>query len=368
METICGYQRRDHSPELAAMSEIRKILILDGIGGVPLGQEICDTFSELGISAIHFDCLHAPRRALYSARAAYAKLRNRGMERDGFYFLPKLIEHGLYQLIAREQPSHILVIGFIYKFFDPALLRRLANEAGAGLFLYDTDTCNLYSRRREFIFFIETELPIYDCILSCSAVTTHFFKDTRGLNAVFVPFGAKPIVTASMSQPIDVLFVGSCDLRRIFLLEHIRDHVSVRGNRWQRNMPLISPALRTHIDDRPVWGKDLHQLLSQTKIVLNITRTDFFGAETGINLRVFEALAAGCFLLTDHCEEIAELFKVGEEIETYRSAKELKEKVEHYLAYPEHRLSVAKNGAAAFNRSHHWSARLRNDVLPILVR
>ena len=350
------------------MSKIQKILVLDGIGGVPLGREICDTFSELGISATHFDCLQAPCRKLYGTRAACAKLINRGTERDRFYFLPKLAERDLCQLVTREQPSHILVIGFIYKFFDPALLRRLANEAGAGLFLYDTDTCNLYGRRREFIFFIENELPIYDRILSCSAVTTRFFQDTRGLEATFVPFGAKPIVRDTSDQPIDVLFVGSCDLRRIFLLEHIRDHVSVRGNRWQRNMPLISAPLRARIDDRPIWGKDLHRLLGQSKIVLNITRTDFFGAETGINLRVFEALAAGCFLLTDHCDEIAELFKVGEEIETFRSAQELKDKVEHYLTHPEQRLSIASNGATAFKKRHSWSARLRNEMLPLLAQ
>ena len=345
------------------MSEIRKILVLDGIGGVPLGREVCDTFSELGISATHFDCLQAPRRALYGARSVYAKLRNRGMEKDGFYFLPKLIESDLCQLIAREQPSHILVIGFIYKFFDPALLRRLANETGVGLFLYDTDTCNLYGRRREFIFFIENELPIYDRILSCSAVTTRFFKDTRGLDAVFVPFGAKPIVTDTIDQPIDVLFVGSCDLRRIFLLEAIRDRVMVRGNRWQRNMPLISAPLRARIDDKPVWGKELHQLLGQTKVVLNITRTDFFGAETGINLRIFEALAAGCFLLTDHCDEIAELFKVGEEIETFRSSEELADKVAYYLANSDERQMIARNGRSTFLRDHSWKARIFHQML-----
>ena len=348
------------------MNEIRKLLILDGIGGVPLGREICDTFGDLGISATHFDCLQAPRRALYSARSTYAKLRNRGMERDSFYFLPKLIERDLQQLLAHEQPSHILVIGFIYKFFDPALLRRLVDEAGAGLFLYDTDTCNLYGRRREFIFFIESELPIYDRILSCSAVTTRFFKDTRGLDAVFVPFGAKPIVTNSRNQPVDVLFVGSCDLRRIFLLEHIHNHVSIRGNRWQRNTPLISASLRARIDDRPVWGNDLHQLLGQTKIVLNITRTDFFGAETGINLRVFEALAAGCFLLTDHCEEIAEQFKVGEEIETFRSSKELADKVAYYLSNEEKRRTIARNGHQAFLVNHTWNTRITRQILPLI--
>lgn len=348
------------------MSEIRKILILDGIGGVPLGREVYETLGELSVPTTHFDCLQARRRPFHGARSAYAKLRNRGTDGDAFYFLPKLVENELRDLITREQPSHILVIGFIYKFFDPQLLRRLADEAGAGLFLYDTDTCNLYGRRREFIFFVEHELPVYDRILSCSAVTTHFFRNTRGLEAVFVPFGAKPIDVPQGEQPTDVLFVGSGDLRRIFLLEGIRDHVTIRGNRWQRNFPLISAPLRARIDDRPVWGEELHHLLSQSKIVLNITRTDFYGAETGINLRIFEALAAGCFLLTDHCDELGELFRIGEEIETYRSSGELAEKVRHYLAHPETRQAIAVAGHAAFLAHHSWKARLTHQLQPAL--
>ncbi|MBK8524402.1 MAG: glycosyltransferase family 1 protein [Betaproteobacteria bacterium] len=348
------------------MSEIRKILILDGIGGVPLGREVYETLGELSVPATHFDCLQARRRPFHGARSAYAKLRNRGTDGDAFYFLPKLVENELRDLITREQPSHILVIGFIYKFFDPQLLRRFADEAGAGLFLYDTDTCNLYGRRREFIFFVENELPVYDRILSCSAVTTRFFRDTRWLEAMFVPFGAKPIDAPRSEQQTDVLFVGSGDLRRIFLLEGIRDHVTVRGNRWQRNFPLISTALRARIDDCPVWGEELHALLSQSKIVLNITRTDFYGAETGINLRIFEALAAGCFLLTDHCDELGELFRIGEEIETYRSSGELAEKVRHYLAHPEARQAIAVAGHTAFLTHHSWKARLTHQLLPAL--
>lgn len=350
------------------MSPPRKIIILDGIGGVPLGREVCETFAGLGIDAVHVDCLRQQRRPFYAAHSAYAKLRNRGHDHDGFYFLPKLVGDDLRQLIAREQPSHILVVGFIYKFYDPQLLRRLADDAGAGLFLYDTDTCNLYARRREFIFFVESELPVYDRILSCSEVTTRFFRDTCQLDAAFLPFGAKPIDVAHGEQPIDALFVGSCDLRRIFLLEGIRDQVTVRGNRWQRNFPLISQLLRERVSDQPVWGEELHRLLGQSKIVLNITRTDFFGAETGINLRIFEALAAGCFLLTDHCDELADLFRIGEEIETYRSSGELADKVAYYLANDEQRRAIARTGHETFLREHTWQARISLQMLPLLER
>ena len=340
-------------------------LILDGISGVPLGLEIAEALEELGHTSIHFDCLKQRTRTFYGLRSALSKALDRHAHRDGFYCLPRLDESALATLIARSQPDVILVIGFIYKFFSPTALRRLADRQGARLLLYDTDSCNLYSRRREFIFFIEQELPVYDRIFSFSKGTTRFFKDTRGLDAVHLPFGAKPIPTNEGPKTHEVLFVGSGDLRRIFLLEAIRDHITVRGNRWERNAPLISAPLNARIDDRPVWGKELHSLLGSAKIVLNITRTDFYGAETGVNLRIFEALAAGCFLLTDHCPEIAELFSVGEELETFRSSDELADKVRYYLAHDEERERIARTGALAFNKKHTWKTRLSDGLMHI---
>ncbi len=209
------------------------------------------------------------------------------------------------------------------------------------------------------MFFLEKELTIYQEIFSFSKVTTRFFKHTKNLNASHFPFGAKPInIPIHLPVKHDVLFVGSADLRRILLLEHIKEHVSIFGNRWQRNYPLVSDALQIRITDRAVWGEELYALLASANIVLNITRTHFYGAETGVNLRLFEALAAGCFLLTDDCEEVAELFEVGMEIEVFKNATELKEKIAYYLAHPAEREAIAKRGHAKFLKNYTWKIRV----------
>lgn len=340
------------------------ILILDGISGVPLGLEIAETLDELGHLSTHFDCLKQRARSFFGFRSALSKAIDRHTRHDGFYCLPRLNEVVLDELIAQSKPDVILVIGFIYKFFTPISLRRLADRQHARLLLYDTDSCNLYSRRREFIFFIEQELPVYDRIFSFSKVTTRFFRDTRRLDAVHMPFGAKPIPQSCGPKTTDVLFVGSCDLRRIFLLETIRECVTVRGNRWRRNAPLISAQLNARIDDRPIWGTELHALLGSAKIVLNITRTDFYGAETGVNLRIFEALAAGSFLLTDHCQEVSELFAEKNELVSFNNSDKLAEKVSYFLQHDEIRQNIARRGHATFLEQHTWKARLNHSFLP----
>jgi spore maturation protein CgeB len=338
--------------------EMSKVLILDGISGVPLAKELCEAFTNIGTTVTYADLRKFESLMFYGLKSAFRKALNKRENADSFYHLPKLNEASFEAYIRQESPSVILVIGFVYKYLTPAFLLKIKQQYNVKLFLYDTDSCNLYSKRREFIFFIEDELPIYDEIFSFSKITTRFFKDTRKLNASFLPFGAKKLeLPINVKQSIDVLFIGSCDLRRVFIFENIRSHVTVFGDRWSRNYPLMSDELKSRVTDHSVWGEKLYQLLFASKIVLNITRSHFYGAETGINLRIFEALAAGCFLLTDYCEELTEIFVVGEEIEVFRSSVELVEKVEYYLANPEKRLEIARRGHQKFLTLHTWDAK-----------
>ncbi|MCB5184895.1 glycosyltransferase [Methylobacillus gramineus] len=342
------------------MGAKKKLLILDGIAGVPLGTEIVETLAELDVEATYQDCKRLSTIPLYGLRSAYSKAIQKHGETDSFFYLPRADVKQLEQLITRVKPDYILVIGFIYKFINPVLLQSIARKHNVSLFLYDTDSCNLFSKRREFIFFLETELPVYDKVFSFSRVMTDFFIETRQLKAVYHPYGAKAINIPPVStDQKDVLFVGSADLRRIFLLESIKENVSIYGSRWERNDALMSQRLKACITDKSVWGAELHQLFADSKIVLNITRSQFYGAGTGINLRIFEALAAGTFLLTDYCDEVAELFKVGKELETFKSAAELQEKVDYYLKNPEQRLAIARQGQQAFQQRFTWRTRVQ---------
>jgi spore maturation protein CgeB len=340
--------------------EINKLLILDGISGVPLGQEMRQAFSDINIHTVYADFKKFKPKRFYAPRAAYKKALNKRENTDRFYHFPKVNEADFEAYIQEVSPTAILVIGFAYKFLDPQFLLRIKRQYHISLFLYDTDSCNLYSKRREFVFFIEQELPIYEEIFSFSKVTTQFFNATRKLKATFFPFGAVKLTPNTNLHPNkDVLFVGSCDLRRIFLLERIKEKVTIYGDRWKRNIPLISEELMQHVTDSSVWGEDLYTLLHDSKIVLNITRSQFYGAETGVNLRIFEALSAGCFLLTDYCEELAELFILGEEIEVFRNANELEEKVNYYLNHPVERKRIAARGHERFLKEYTWDARVK---------
>ena len=338
----------------------KRLLLLDGISGVPLGKELCEALTAAGYAVDYRAFSKLRKKTAYSLRAGFWKAYNRIFEQLAFYHFPKIPDREVRSLVKRIQPDIVLVIGFSYRFIDPGLLKRLQGQYHFSLFLYDTDSCNFFAKRREFVYFIERELPVYDRVFSFSRVTANLFSDTLKLKADFLPYGAKPIsLPASPIQTREVLFVGSGDLRRVLLLEKIRDHLTVYGARWERNFPLMSEQLRSRVVDQEVWGDALHQLLNSAKIVLNITRSDFYGADTGVNLRIFEALAAGCFLLTDYTDEIAELFEIGEEIEAFRSPAELASKVRYYLDNDTERERIARNGHKKFLQSCTWDARVK---------
>ncbi|MDA3972324.1 MAG: glycosyltransferase [Desulfobulbaceae bacterium] len=340
----------------------KNLLILDGISGISLGKEINESFLNHNVMTTYAASADLPHKSLYKLVSTAKKAIHRQILKEDYYRNPKITNNSINKLISETKPDLIVVIGFLYRFFDLYLIQDLQKKYGFKLYLYDTDTGNLFNHKRELLYFIKNELPLYEKIFSFSQATANLINKNKGLNCVYFPFGAKPI--AKSKDPIkkehDVLFVGSADMRRIFLLENLTPfNLVVYGSRWQRNKALISPQLNKQINTKSLWGTALHQELFKSKIILNITRSTFYGVETGINLRIFETLAAQGFLLTDHTQELADLFKIGEEIESYSSSEELLDKVTYYLANDEARNKIAQKGYDLFRQKYTWNSRIQ---------
>jgi len=343
----------------------KKILILDGVSGISLGREIDEAFRDLNVSTRYVASDRLVRKPFYKPIAEIKKAIHRQMLNEEYYHNPKISNTRFRDLIDEHQADIVFVIGFLYRFFDLDFVRQLKALRGFELYLYDTDSCNLFNNKRELVFFYDHELPLYDRIYSFSRTTTSFIDKNKNLNCEYFPFGAKPIDPERLNSPIsgeqiDILFVGSADMRRIFMLEQLAGFdLHVFGSKWARNQSVISTELNNKIRDESIWGADLHRELLRSKIVLNITRSSFYGVETGVNLRIFEALAAHRFLLTDHTPELEDLFRIGEEIESYSSSEELVDKVQFYLENEEKRNKIARKGHDAYLQSYTWNSRIK---------
>lgn len=114
---------------------------------------------------------------------------------------------------------------------------------------------------------------------------------------------------------------------------------------------LIEPMLQRKFVSNEAKSKAFRA----AKIVLN----SIHPAEVwGINARAFEIAGAGGFQLIDWRPGIEQLFREDEELVTFSSMKELKDKIEYYLPRDDERLKIARRGQERALLEHTYEKRL----------
>lgn len=98
--------------------------------------------------------------------------------------------------------------------------------------------------------------------------------------------------------------------------------------------------------------EDAAHHFSESKIVFNISIRD------DINMRVFETLGTGSFLLTNWLPTLGELFEDGVDLVTYKTYDEMVEKAKYYLSHDEQRIKIAKSGYNKVIGEHTYKHRI----------
>ena len=101
------------------------------------------------------------------------------------------------------------------------------------------------------------------------------------------------------------------------------------------------------------WQHDMVALYNSSKLVLNISRSK------ELNMRVFEVLGCGRPLLTDHVEEVTDIFKNKVHLATYSSLDELIDLILYYLVNEEEREEMARRGQEECYKKHTLDHRVR---------
>lgn len=98
--------------------------------------------------------------------------------------------------------------------------------------------------------------------------------------------------------------------------------------------------------------EDAARKYAEAKVVFNISMTD------DINMRTFECMATGSFLLTNWIPTIEDLFEDGKHLVLYRTHDEMVEKAKYYLAHDEEREKIAQTGCAEVLAKHKIQDRV----------
>jgi hypothetical protein len=164
---------------------------------------------------------------------------------------------------------------------------------------------------------------------------------------------SKPDPEGEKAYGCDVSFIGSYSARRELVLRHLLDfNLVIHGHDWDM-------AKNKDIRDRWSGGPidnntELNKAYNYAKININVTMEQGI---TSLNMRVFDVMAAGGFLISDYKEDFMKLFKLDEEVVCWKNVEELPRLVDHYLSHPEERKKKAWAGRRRVMREHSYDRR-----------
>lgn len=177
----------------------------------------------------------------------------------------------------------------------------------------------------------------------------------RGLAAFYLPDAAPDVFTpdARVARDLPLTFIGQYSPKRERVLKPLVPlGLAVWGNGWRA---CRSRALRRR--HRREFSREMRlvELYRRSLLTVNPHDVQVFACT---NFRTFEALACDTLPLTEHNDELHNLFDVGREVVTYRSPEELREKARYYLARPEEALAVARAGRLRVDAEHRILHRI----------
>lgn len=212
---------------------------------------------------------------------------------------------------------------------------------------------------------VANEIPFekYDLVFSCVPYYVERLR-ASGVTAYYQPLAFAPRVLDNVplktwpGRSIPCSFAGGISNY------HVGSYALL--DLLVRNTPLQvwGYGVETLAEDSPIrdrhrgeaWGRDMLAILADSKITIN--RHGEVAENFACNMRLFEATGSGTLLITDHKDNLNELFEIGREVVAYRSPAECAALVSYYLAHPDEAEAIARAGQERTFRDHTYARRM----------
>jgi len=289
-----------------------------GLMGVDFGDELTQLGHEVRLFPYRRD---NPLYKNTPTKAAYQKLILRRLERVCLDWRPEVV------LVIKGGP------------ITPDFVERVRAKVGARFVNFFPDN------------------PLWMIPFACLEAYDVFFTKERyalrtlqsvGLrNLHYLPMYCVPALHHPVTLTADeqrrfsaaVSLVGSRYDYRERLVRELADRpLRVWGGGWRA---VRDPAVRRLVAGGPVSGRDKLCVYAGSTLSLNPHHP--MNDIVGVNTRAFELAAAGGCQVADFKEDLATLFKPGEEVLVYRDLGELGRLLDHYLARPEEARAIGDN-------------------------
>ncbi len=209
----------------------------------------------------------------------------------------------------------------------------------------------------------------YDLIISSLPNFVEHYKKS-GLVSEYLKIGFDERILNrlnSLPDKYNLSFVGGFGgphvTTRVPFLEKVAASCNI--NIWGYGAGFIPENSSLHTcHNGEVWGIDMFNILSASKIVLNQHAS--FADGYANNMRMFESTGVGSLLLTDAAINLSDFFD-DNEIVDYHSVDDCIEKIEYYLAHEEERKKIAEAGQKRTLLDHTYTSRMQ-DLVEIIER
>lgn len=256
----------------------------------------------------------------------------------------RLINQALLSQIATFRPHYLLVIK------GDTLTSHTINQINQeGIITINWFPDWLVSWR-----WVKAHAPSYTMFIN-SCYDTFEKLDQLGIKNYYLPYAA-PVPTRKrpLTEKYAITFIGQHSPRRERYFRAIADlDLHIWGyDRWRTSS-------LSHLFHNQTSQAQTQAIIARSRIVVNIlTGTDSF-QPTAVNIRTFEALSAGTFLLAKDHPILHRHFKVGKELITFTSPQDLRRKVKYYLSHDQEREKIAQTGYNRILKSHTFNHRLK---------
>ena len=126
-----------------------------------------------------------------------------------------------------------------------------------------------------------------------------------------------------------------------------------------KNLSIFSKIRKYHYGEK--WGLEMYSILQRSFISLN--RHICTSKNYANNMRLYEATGMGSLLLTDHKDNLNEIFEIDKEIVTYKSKEEASDKAFYYLRNPDQLKKIALAGQKRTLKDHTYEKRMEELII-----
>jgi spore maturation protein CgeB len=236
----------------------------------------------------------------------------------------------------------------------PSVVERIKNETNARVVCWFTDS--VANMDRQYML-----AAGYDILFAKEPYMVDLFKNKLGKRTVLLPEACNPLWHKRSDLSNDERAFYGCDINvtgnmyyyRALVLEQLMEYeIKIWGPAYPRWLESPTRAL---FKKKYIVKEEKAKAFQAAKINLNLLHpTEIYG----INCRAFEIAGCGGFQLIDLKDGLDEYFEPDKEVVTFRTLKELKDKIAYYLVHEDERGQIALRSYERAHREHTYEQRL----------